>query len=314
MKFIQFYPWWDCGNNCAFCFAKLLKQHKTTKEEQISALDYVLKYLQDIPYISNFEVVGLIGGEFFEDQLNDEEVYAKFLMVINQCITLIEQNIIQKLYLMTHLIYPDNRKLTEVINLFKQHNITKKLLLCTSFDPWGRFHTPSHKQLWWDNVTYVQSLGVDVHVEMILSQHLIDAVLSGSLDLLDFIEKDIHIDFLNPQGFVAEDQTSGDTKEETLQHFGAHWLPTRASFIKFLAYLHEYKITNLHDLFTLDKRAQELHFIPQHRVQFRDVETYNENIEEDTILPCGHSDRFSFYTDSDKCMVCDIQNFLQQDD
>lgn len=312
MTFIQFYPWWDCNNNCAFCFAKLLKQHKTTKEEKIKALDEILTYLTNVEYMKDFEVVGLIGGEFFEDQLSDVDVYNKFLAVINQCITLIHNKVIDKLYLMTHLIVPDMTKLKEIIQKFNDEGLINDLLICTSFDAWGRFHTPERLQLWKDNVRSLQQLHVNIHAEIILTQYLIDKVLNQEIDLQYFIDNHIYIDFLNPQGLVLDGTMASEGKDTASQRFGSGWLPTRSSFLRFLSYLHANNLYDIRKLFTLDKRAQELHmFYPERKIQKRDIETYNEDLSANEVLPCGHSDKFSFYSDSDKCMVCDIKNFIE---
>ena len=311
MNFIQFYLWWDCNNNCKFCFAKLLKEHKSTINERLKALNYVLDYLNNTQYIKEFDIVGLIGGEFFENQLDDLEVYNKFLEVIDKSIELIQSHTISKLFLMTHLIYPKSDKLNEVINKFKLANLTDSLAICTSCDLWGRFHTPERFEMWQNNIKYLRAQNINVHVEFILCQKLIENILSNTFNFKFLDDLGVSFDFLNPQGYVTRDQVTGDTKEETVNHLGTGWLPLRSSFLKFLAYLQCYYPFKLRNLFTLDKRAQELHFIPQNRVQYRDIETYNENIEADTILPCGHSDRFSFYEDSDKCMICDIKHFQE---
>lgn len=309
MNFIQFYLWWDCNNNCKFCFAKLLKKYKPTTEDRLHALNYVLKYLNNTNYIKDFDIIGLIGGEFFENQLDSEEVYQKFLEVMDKCVELIKTQTISKLFLMTHLIYPKSDKLDEVINKFKMANIIDNLVICTSCDPWGRFNSPERFNLWKSNLYNLREQGVGVHVEFILCQKLIDSVLSQEFSFSFLDDLQISFDFLNPQGYASKDQINGDTKEKTLDNFGKGWLPLRSSFLKFLAYLQFHYPFKLRNLFTLDKRAQELHFIPQNRVQLRDIETYNENKGVDNVLPCGHSDRFSFYEDSDKCMICDILNF-----
>lgn len=310
MNFLQFYLWWDCNNNCQFCFAKLLKQHKTTVQEKICSIDFAINKLNTMD-LTKVDTIGLIGGEFFEDQISDSAVNQKFIELIEKCIELIKNDTIKNLYLMTHLIYKNTQYLDDIIKKFEEHNVLKNLLICTSFDPWGRFHTEERKKLWYNNVNRLRANNINVHVEMILCQQLIDAVLNKTLDLSYFTDNDIFFDFLNPQGFFKSDGTHSDTKQETITSFNGKWLPTRSSFLEFLTFLNEFKPNQLDRLFKLDIRAQHLFFANAQTSFTRDVETYNENPEYDTVKPCGHSEKFSFYSDCDQCMICDIENFKE---
>ena len=311
MKFLQFYMWWDCKNICEFCFAKILKQTPTDKLHRLQIIQNAIDIL-DSRQDECFDIVGLIGGEFFEDQISDPEVNKKFMELINKCIDVVSDNRANMVYIMTHLIYQDTKYLDQVLDIFKARNMLDKVMICTSFDPWGRFHTEERKAIWYNNVEKLLEQNILVHAEIILSGFFLDALFSGEVDLQYFKDKGVILDFLNPQGLYKEDATQADNKEATIQHLTKGWLPTREAFIKFLFFLRDFNPIQLERLFSLEIRSQELYMLSNDIICTRDSKTYNENIGYDNIMDCGHSNKFAFYADSDKCMICDIENFKKE--
>jgi hypothetical protein len=94
---------------------------------------------------------------------------------------------------------------------------------------------------------------MDLHVEMIMTQHLIDAVLSDKFQFplfqqvlrcsLDFIEPSSGLYFKNK--YECQKELPG-------------FFPTKSSFIEFLN--KEKNILNLEKLFAMDYRSNELHY------------------------------------------------------
>ena len=80
IKCLQFELWQDCDNCCDWCY---LKDHRilTTDEQK---LDNINKVIEDInsDSLNDFNAIGLIGGEFFQGQLNNPKVKEKFLDLI----------------------------------------------------------------------------------------------------------------------------------------------------------------------------------------------------------------------------------------
>ena len=311
MKFLQFYMWWDCKNNCEFCFAKILKQTPTDKLHRLQIIQNAIDIL-DSRQDECFDIVGLIGGEFFEDQISDPEVNKKFMELINKCIDVVSDNRANMVYIMTHLIYQDTKYLDQVLDIFKARNMLDKVMICTSFDPWGRFHTEERKTLWYNNIEKLLSQNVIVHVEIVVSEYFLEALFNNEVDLQYFKDRGIILDFLNPQGLYESDGIIADNKELTMEHLTRKWLPTRESFIKFLFFLKKFNPIQLERLFSLEIRSQELHIMSNNYIRLRDTETYNENVGFDDLMACGHSSKFAFYSNSDKCMICDIENFKRE--
>ena len=311
MKFLQFYLWWDCNNECSFCFARYLKRNKTNSEQRVTYIQRALDILES-KKDEQLDVIGLIGGELFEDQISDPVVNAKFMELINKCIDRLESNTLNMVYIMTHLIYQDTKYLDQVLDIFKKRNVLNKVMICTSFDPKGRFHTEERKTLWYSNIEKLLSQNVIVHVEIVVSEYFLEALFNNEVDLHYFKDRGIILDFLNPQGLYESDGIIADNKELTMEHLTRKWLPTRESFIKFLFFLKKFNPIQLERLFSLEIRSQELHIMSNNYIRMRDTETYNENVGFDDLMDCGHSSKFAFYSNSDKCMICDIENFKRE--
>lgn len=311
MKFLQFYMWWDCNNHCEFCFAKILKKVPTDNARRLQITQNAINILENRKD-EQFDVIGLIGGEFFENQIADPDVNKKYIELIHKCIDMVENKKANMIYIMTHLIYQDTKYLDQVLDVFRERNALDKVMICTSYDPWGRFHTEARKKIWYDNVEKLLAENVLVHVEIVVSEYFLEALFAGEVDLQYFKDRGIVLDFLNPQGLYEPDGIIADNKERTMEHLTEKWLPTRESFIKFLFFLKKFNPVQVDRLFSLEIRAQELHIMSNDYIRTRDIETYNENIGFDNIMECGHSNKFAFYSNSDKCMICDINNFRKE--
>ena len=78
-RFIQFELWKDCSLGCKFCFNK--KQKDVNK---IESLQFVLNKLDDSEML-DYNEIGFIGGEFFNNELKDNDVII-YLKNFLQCI------------------------------------------------------------------------------------------------------------------------------------------------------------------------------------------------------------------------------------
>ena len=71
-RFLQFNLWKDCNNNCEFCF---YRGHKLlSNEKKISSINFVKERLLDLEESDFYNEIGFIGGEFFDNQIEDESV------------------------------------------------------------------------------------------------------------------------------------------------------------------------------------------------------------------------------------------------
>lgn len=224
-RFCQFELWKDCNNHCKFCFDKGLPDI-----DKLSNIQYVKEKLND-PFMDNFNEVGFIGGEFFDNQLSNPEVKKGFYEIFEIISNKHDEGKIKKLYITTSLIFPNDDYLNEFLDFIDEKGMMEITLLCTSYDTIGRFHT-EEREGWWK--MHMKSLrkrypNLKLHTEIIVTQDFIDKVLRDEFDIKGFIrEYDTSVDYLEPNT-----GSFYDGKEEFNRHV-PNFLPTRSSFIRFL--------------------------------------------------------------------------------
>ena len=220
-KFIQYQLWQDCRNGCKFCSEK--NQPSINK---IVGLTHTLNKLDD-PEVFDYQEVGFIGGELFDNQLDDLEVRELFYELFRK----VSKMHFDKIYIATALIYDINVYLIPFLNFIKELGIMDKVLLCTSYDLKYRFNKPGKKELWENNMLELYKLFPELktHVETILTQYFIDAVLSNEFNITDFCNKfHTRIDYIEPASGMYYNNKEDCAKD--LPDF----FPTKASYIKFL--------------------------------------------------------------------------------
>jgi len=221
-KFLQYEMWKDCCIGCKFCCNK--GQPDLNKVE---SLKFILNKLDD-EEVYEYNEIGFIGGEFFNREIEDEEVRDLFYKVFEK---LSKLSHINKIYITTALIYDCNKYLLPFLNYLKELNILHKCLICTSYDVAYRFYTDERRLLWENNVLTLHNLypELGIHTEIIVTQHFIDAVLEDKFSISAFKDKfNTHIDYIEPaSGLYYTDKIEC---EKDIPGF----FPTKKSFIKFL--------------------------------------------------------------------------------
>lgn len=244
-RFIQFELWKDCSQGCPFCCNR--GQVPINKNQ---SCQYVLDILDSLePNV--YDYIGLIGGEFFNGEMRFN--MHSFFLIMRR----IKELNPKKIFITTNLIYDMRDYLVPVLKAIGAVlGIRDKIVICTSWDYKYRFHTPEQQQLWFKNMLYLKDHfpEVELHVEMIMTQHLIDAVLNDTLDLNLFKQVlRCSLDFIEPSsGLYFHDKYE-------CQKSVPGFFPTKSSFIKFL--MKERNNIDLDKLFSMELRSEELYFI-----------------------------------------------------
>jgi len=243
-KFIQFELWKDCSQHCPFCFNR--GQMPVDKNK---SCHYVIEQLKKLKP-NEYDSIGLIGGEFFNGEAQYNMV--DFFTIIRLCKELNPK----KIFITTNLIYNIGDYLIPVLKALKKtYNILDKIVLCTSWDYEYRFKNTDERMLWVKNMLWLGNNypEVDLHVEMIMTQHLIDAVINEKFDFKLFQQVfRCSLDFIEPSsGLYFKDKF--ECQKELPGFF-----PTKASFIKFLQKMNG--VLDFNKLFSMDYRSDELHY------------------------------------------------------
>lgn len=228
-KFIQYEIWKDCNNHCAFCFNKGQK----LIDKRI-CINRIMNKLDD-PEVDEYDEIGFIGGEFFDNQLQDNEIKILFYNLLNKVIKRIQEGKVNKFYLTSSLLFNINNYLTPLLDYFRVNNVLDKVLLCTSYDLKYRFHTEKLRTLWENNMIELHTSYPELrlHTEMIVTELFMNAILNQEFDLKEFKEKyHTALDFIETSsGLYYKDK---EDMNKALPDF----FPRKATVIKFLKYIY----------------------------------------------------------------------------
>lgn len=222
--FLQYEIWKDCKNGCKFC-----TNFKQKDIDKISSLKYILTDL-DLRKNDKIADIGFIGGEFFDDQLNNQEVRMLFYQLFDWCEQKLKNNTLKRVFITSCLIFDIQNSLIPFLDYLRDKNILDKVMLCTSYDIKYRFYTEKRKKLWEDNMLFLHESypELKIHTQTIMTQFFIDAVLNNEFDIKAFCEKyHTFIDYNEPQsGFFYDKQGMYKAIPD--------FFPTKESFSKFL--------------------------------------------------------------------------------
>lgn len=243
-KFIQFELWKDCSIGCRFCCNK-----GQPKIDKTKSLNKTIELLSNPDIINGYNEIGIIGGELFNGEYKEvEELFYKLLDKIITCN-------FDKIYMATSLIFDLYNYLIPVLEYLRKNNCLDKCWLCTSYDVAFRFKTQEKLDLWKNNMKFLESNYPEVHthVETIITQHFINAVLNKEFDLQNFCNYfHTQIDFIEPASglyYVGKQDCEKDCPG---------FFPTKKSFIKVLPKLA--KVTDLNSLLSMELRSETLYY------------------------------------------------------
>ena len=215
MRIIQYNLWSSCKNNCSFCFNK----DRQRDVDKVKNIKHIINLL-DLEEVKDYDTIALIGGELFDFKY-DKDLRKYFYKLIDKI-----KGTNKRLYIMTNLIYNRELEFETFINYLNDYK--DKLTICTSYDLKGRFHTKQHLELFNDNITYLKTNNINIHIETILTDILLKSILNNTFNLKEF--KEIYtnnIDFIAPH-CGCYGKTTKDFIEDK------EFFATRETFLKFL--------------------------------------------------------------------------------
>ena len=315
-KYLQFELWRECNCHCTFC--TLGKDNLYTSNDlKLASLNTTIKELNKIKK-GEHEVIGFIGGEFFQGQLNTPEIKERFFELIKITNNLLNNNYIENIWLNASLLIGKQQDLYDTLKLIDKKN---KLWILTSYDVLGRFHTSKMFETWEYHMKKIYSLypEINLNTTSILTGAFIEKYLKDEINIRKFVEKyHTSVFFKNPVQSLDDDIVSNKSMNDKIGYF----FPKRKDFLQFLkVYLQKEGIAEYNKLLSMDLRADEVrknYNDSEHRnLKFlRDTKNLHESMEgcTDEDLPCGHNDIYASYIDSPACMLCDKQLILKIND
>ena len=312
-KQLQFELWQECNNHCKFCYlgdSNLC----TPRKIKLKSLENTLAKLDDKSILDEYDTIGFIGGEFFQGQMNDEEIRSKFMKLMEKTASLLKQKLIKFVWIYATMTIGDQKDLYDTL---EKYGDCDGVWLLTSYDTVGRFHSKKMEENWRFHMKNIQKLypKIRFNVTTILTQDLIDKYLNNEFSFRDFSEE-FKCEFFFKQCGLYK----GMNKEQVVADF-PEFLPKRSSFLKFLGKFRceesdiawdkmfniKYRADALYRNFNTEDESMILNLRYKDRKAEINIPKHSD-AEETVLSKCGHAKTYSTYADCDNCMLCDKEN------
>jgi hypothetical protein len=327
----QWEVWAMCNNYCTYCYLGQDNRH-TDKVRQMKSLIDLHKAIDNLDY-RIYNNISLIGGDFFQGQLDDPEVHDSFMALIEKCAKAYSEDKIGSMWITCTLTIGDQKHLYEMIEIFEKYKCFPRegwsasgIWLCTSWDIKGRFHTPDRLENWDYHMLNIQKTypWIKFNTTIILMEDFMRAVIDHKWSPREFSEKYKTTLFFKQVGLgqIVNEQMFMDdclnpikaysrNKIAVNERLGFDFCPHRRTSLDFLrVFATEYP--EFYDrLYNIQYRADELH--RNFNDNMNDLKTKRNKHSanetdvamENSLNVCGHMINYMPYIDSDKCCICD---------
>lgn len=318
VKCIQFELWHNCTNECEFCYLNGCRR-PFSEEKKRESIQKVLDIL-DSDKPDGYNAMGLIGGELFCGQLFDENTRAKFLELITKMKTFLIEDKIKEVWLTSNLLTGDCGGLIETLEiLMKDLPRYQRIMLCTSYDTVGRFHTEEAYQKWYNNLLMLREMfpRLCIHIQTICTQAFVNEWLEDNSKFVDFIDKGFLMDFKPPATNAIDFiyyNTGHDSYRKNLEKMAKtqsykYLIESRDKFMRFWESVYNTFPDGLQKLrdFNSNKVKSECCYSVPWDEWFEDRWVNNKE-----NAPCGHCwDGYCYKDHPDKCAKCDVERFIK---
>lgn len=283
----------------------------TPDNVKLNSLQNALEKIQDLSNYPEFDTLSYLGGEFFQGQLKDPEVYDKFMELMRATADLLRQGYIKEVWIYATLTIGFQKDLYDTLELFK--GMTDRFWLLTSYDTMGRFHTQKMEDSWKYHMKNIYKLYPDIHFNTttILTADCIEKYLNNEISFKSMMEE-YHTLFFFKQ--VGCDDCS---PREYNQKYNMNFVPKRSEFLKFLAKFKREESEMMWDkLFNIQYRCdvlyrngntldEQMQLNIRHKDSKEEIELGGKLTRETVVAECGHLKQYHAYCDCDGCVLCD---------
>ena len=300
---VQYSIWSNCCNNCDFCLRK--ERIPYSREKQLLTLRRTRKNLDFVDWKDKFsDGISLLGGELY--YIEDKELQDEFMLLIDDIIEKVlkvSPNPNVKYSTVTNGIY-NPEFLYRVIDRIIDKVGIQAVDLNFSYDMKYRYKNEERRKLVLKNINdFHQRYNYIVGVQMILTRYVIDMWKRGEFDVNKFIDENIPgntLCFLYPHPIeTGLNLTDFNFKRRDLFDFLKYL--KEANYFVYVSFMLStmnscsYKYTGLKNRTSLD---------------FTEEPKFTDGKE--ILTECGHSILYRCYTDSDKCLLCDLMAFDEE--
>ena len=324
---IQYEVWKECHNRCTFCFLAEDTIY-TPKEVKLSGIQNAIDQIKHDVETGVANGVALIGGDFWQGEMADEEVRIRFFELLKLCYGYLRDKKLNAMWLTATLTIGDQHDLYKALDLFEEMvpnaiENERYMWLCTSYDTIGRFHTPKMLETWEYHMKNIGEKYPNVHKNssLIITNDLVKKTLSGEFDFVKF-EKEFGTEiYMKTPSHHFDNMDWKEGKKKFNDIVGDFFLE-RTPTIEFLQKLNETQPRILEKIMNNELRANSLvgHSNKgDFDLMVRDQKDIHKNIssnpydaiEKAQIEDCGHEKQYQCYIDCEKCFMCDLQRIFK---
>ena len=300
-RMVQYGVWPNCCNACKFCLR--MERIPYDKKTQLFWLDAIKRNINVIDWKDKFSFgISLLGGELY--YITDEELQCSFMELIDIIIDKIlkvSNNPNCKYSTVTNGIY-NPAFLYKVIDKIVDSVGIDKVDINFSYDFKYRFKSHEDSKLVLKNINeFHKRYNYMVSVQMILTQYVINMWKSKKSLISSFIKEKIpgnHLSFLYPHPI----HSGFDVPDFNFK---------RIDFLKFLSYL-KHDCYNTYVSFMHSTKNSCIFKYTGLMGRIVSQVDYNQQPVltdgKEILTECGHSELYRCYSDSDKCILCDLKN------
>lgn len=298
MAMVQYGLWGNCCNDCDFCLR--LERRDYSPTQQIEWIRNVAENIKVLDVNKFNHGISLLGGELF--YIQNKEVQSEFLTLIDTVIDFIIRSGDPqcKFSTVTNGLY-DPTFLYQVVDRLKEGVGLNHIDVNFSYDFKYRYKTEKLRVKALTNIqAFRDRYDYRVGVQMILTQHLIDLWDKGEFDLNHWLDTDIkgcNFCFLYPHPINTG---------RVLPDFNFK----RKDFLTFISWL---KNANFQIYWNFINSTKNSGTFKYTGMRYRADGYRTDQIPilsdgKEVISPCGHSQLYRCYSDSDKCVLCDLES------
>lgn len=299
---VQYGIWSNCSNKCDFCLIE--KHYYRDSTTMISYLQEVIDNVKIQDWANKFsDGISLLGGELYF--ITDKAVQDKFMELIDviiEYVLKVSKNPNCKYSTVTNGIYEPSFLYRVIDRIIEKAGI-QYVDVNFSYDLKYRFHSEEARNQCLQNIIdFHKRYNYRIGVQMILTQYLIDMINIGEFSI-DKWQNEIApgsiLEFLYPHkihtGCVLPDFNF-----------------KRYDFIKFMRNLHKTNPENFYNFVSSVRHSSVFKYtglyIDENGITH--PEPVLSDGKEIINAACGHSALYQCYADSDKCMLCDLNNII----
>lgn len=287
----------NCTNNCKFCLCRDKRVLSTA--DIVNRIHKIRKNIDYIDWKDKFRYgISLLGGEVYG--YRDPVYETEYLQLINDiCDKILNVSSVARYSTVTNGLYePDF--LFRCIDTIVEKCSVKQVDVNFSYDIKYRYSTEARRKLALSNINaFAERYNYRTGVQMILTQYVIESVFEGMWSIKDFIENEIpnnQLVFLYPHPIRSDGLPLKD------------FFFKRLDFLEFLIYL-EKNFPDIHANTVMSTKNSGTFkytglYKPDDPVDAPPILADGKEV----LQNCGHSVLYNCYADSDRCMLCDIEN------